>query len=158
MPAINSSKLLRWHGRRLLVEAKFLGYGGNMVAKLNVTEGHYEELESAGSFYSTRGISPGSDTWCFDRQRTFLIWWVVAHGLPPFVGQFVWTDSWSPSNNSLTSISYSTKKNLSFRWNKLTCCLEKILSFCVLKTLLTYNCTPCVKCRVINLLAPELFF
>ena len=72
-------------------------------------------VESAGSFYSTRAISPGSGTWWFDRLRTFLILLVVVHCLPPFVEQFVWIDSLRQSNNSLTSISYSTKKeNLCF--------------------------------------------
>jgi len=153
MPAINVSKFLRWHGGRLLVEAKFWGYGGSKVVKLKPKGCDRRALlgvKSAGSFYSTRGISPGSDMWCFDRLRTFLILWVVVNGLPPFVEQLVWTDSLSPSNKNLNFQFVFDEKNLCFHWNKLTYCLEKILSLCVLKILPTYNDTPCVKCRVIN--------
>ena len=48
-----------------------------MVEKVKAKECDRRALlgvESAGSFYSTRGISSRSNTWCFDRLRTFLIW------------------------------------------------------------------------------------
>ena len=56
--------------------SKILRYGVSMVAKLKPKGCDRKTplgVESAGSFYSTRGISAGSDTWWFDRLRTFLI-------------------------------------------------------------------------------------